>query len=170
METTELETHGIHLKMWERRCSQGLDSRSITLQLNESAIVLHSVEKQLENCTRANNKTMTTWSDKYRNKIDILGWNYFKLETIFYLGCDNFMNTASPLLKINKRHLGHHNWTTWTSFFFYYMVFLTSVIPTHLPRYFNTKVGSEQASVEGSSVTAILDHAKSTWLPKEISW
>lgn len=44
METTELKTHGIHLKMWERRCSQGLDCRNIMLQVNESTIVLHCID------------------------------------------------------------------------------------------------------------------------------
>lgn len=47
METTELKTHGIHLKMWERWCSQGLDCRNIMLQVNESAIVLYSMEMLL---------------------------------------------------------------------------------------------------------------------------
>lgn len=44
METTEPKARGIHLKMWERQRSQGLDHRNITLRVNEYAIVLSDME------------------------------------------------------------------------------------------------------------------------------
>lgn len=52
METTELRTHGIHLKMWERQCSQGLGCRNIALPVNECAIVDYSIEVMRESICR----------------------------------------------------------------------------------------------------------------------